>query len=248
MRAVRTGPVIGPVAQLALLSALAAPSASAPPAGSSGRLRVVTNVALARGLARSGSGWLGPADRVTFVRATLVGGVAALTAASFTRTTPVSGAGGRCASVALVLDAVDGWVARRTHSASALGARFDMEVDAFLILVLSVYVARSTGWWVLAIGIARYAFVAAGWLLPWLRGPLPPRYWRKVVAASSGHRADVRGGRRPAPVADGHRARRFACAARRVVRRRGVVAVAPPAGTRRPSEIAGPPSGRPSAG
>jgi len=67
-----------------------------------------------------------------------------------------------------------------------LGARFDAEVDAFLILILSVYVARSAGIWVLAIGAARYAFLAAGWPLPWLREPLPPRYWRKVVAATQG--------------------------------------------------------------
>ncbi len=38
----------------------------------------------------------------------------------------------------------------------------------------------------LAIGAARYVFVAAGWLLPWMRGSLPPRYWRKVVAATQG--------------------------------------------------------------
>ena len=90
------------------------------------------------------------------------------------------------AALALVLDAVDGWVARRTRTTATLGARFDGEVDAFLILVLSVYVARSAGAWVLAIGAARYAFLAAGWLLPWMRAPLPPRYWRKVVAATQG--------------------------------------------------------------
>jgi hypothetical protein len=61
-----------------------------------------------------------------------------------------------------------------------------MEVDAFLILVLSVFVARSLGAWVLAIGAMRYVFVVAGWALPWLREPLPPRYWRKVVAAIQG--------------------------------------------------------------
>ena len=44
-------------------------------------------------------------------------------------------------SVALALDGVDGWVARRTRTVSALGARFDMEVDAFLVLMLSVHVA-----------------------------------------------------------------------------------------------------------
>ena len=67
-----------------------------------------------------------------------------------------------------------------------LGARFDMEVDAFLILVLSVYVAQSVGPWVLAIGAARYAVWAAGWVLPWMRTPVPPRYWRKPVAAIQG--------------------------------------------------------------
>src|SRR5262249_15493914 len=84
------------------------------------------------------------------------------------------------------LDAVDGWVARRTRTTGKLGAKFDGEVDAFLILVLSVYVARSAGAWVLAIGVARYAFLAAGWPPAWMRAPLPPRFWRKVVAATQG--------------------------------------------------------------
>jgi len=66
------------------------------------------------------------------------------------------------------------------------GARFDGEVDAFLILVLSVYVADKVGAWVLAIGLARYAFALAGWGLPWLRAQLPFRHWRKVVTATQG--------------------------------------------------------------
>lgn len=119
---------------------------------------------------------LGPADRVTLARATLVGGVTALAV----------GPGGpplvALAAVTLVLDRVDGEVARRTGTASPLGARFDLEVDAFLLLVLSATV----GGWVIAIGAMRYAYVAAGWVLPWLPGPLPPRYWRKVVAAIQG--------------------------------------------------------------
>lgn len=145
----------------------------------------ITSVALGRGLTRDGLDGLGPADRVTLTRAMLACGVAALTADSFGRpaavTTLVS-----MTVVALVLDWVDGWVARRTKTASRLGARFDMEVDAFLILVLSVYVARTTGAWVLAIGAARYALLAAGWLLPWLRATAPPRPWCRVVAAIQG--------------------------------------------------------------
>ena len=105
---------------------------------------------------------------MTLARAALVGGITALIVDSFDRPVPVTLLVS-LAAVALVLDAVDGRVARGTGTVSTLGARFDMEVDAFLILVLSVYVAPTVGGWVLIIGLARYLFVAASWLLPWLR-------------------------------------------------------------------------------
>jgi phosphatidylglycerophosphate synthase len=122
---------------------------------------------------------------VTLLRTTLVGGVTALvvTAALDRAGTP----GLACtAAAALLLDAVDGRVARRTGSVSALGARFDMEVDAVLILVLSIHVLPVVGGWVLAIGLARYALAAAALLLPWLSRPVPPSRWRKAVAAIQG--------------------------------------------------------------
>ena len=143
------------------------------------------NAALARALWRDPSARLGPAGWVTLIRATLAVGVAALTAASFERDVAVATLV-TLACVALALDFVDGRVARRTGTESALGAKLDGEVDAFLILVLSIYVATSAGAWVLAIGLARYAFLAAGWVLPWLRSPLPRRDWRKTVTASQG--------------------------------------------------------------
>ena len=90
------------------------------------------------------------------------------------------------AVVALALDAVDGFVARRTGTVTALGARFDGEVDAFLMLVLSALLVPAVGAWVLAIGLMRYAFLVATYLLPWTAGSLPPRYSRKVVAAVQG--------------------------------------------------------------
>jgi phosphatidylglycerophosphate synthase len=146
---------------------------------------VATIVALARGVARHGADRLGPADLVTLTRAMIAASLAALTAESFVRSPAVPTLLG-LAVTALLLDWVDGWVARRTETVSTLGARFDMEVDALLILVLSVYVARTTGAWVLAIGAARYAFIAARRVLPWMRGTLPQRYWCKVVAAAQG--------------------------------------------------------------
>jgi phosphatidylglycerophosphate synthase len=145
---------------------------------------LITNVGLACAVSHFGTDRLTPADWVTLARATLAIGVAALVADSFEHTVPVTTLVFLAAG-ALVLDAVDGWLARRTTS-GRLGANFDAEVDAFLIFVLSVYVARSAGAWVLLIGTARYAFLAAGWAFPWMREPLPPRYWRKTVAAIQG--------------------------------------------------------------
>jgi phosphatidylglycerophosphate synthase len=182
VRAVRSRLMTGLIAQIALLMALAEA------VGLSGigwligmTCGLITNAALARGLAQHGADRLGPADRVTLVRATVAGGVAALVADSFWRPISVTMLL-TLVVIALVLDGVDGWVARHTETSSPLGARFDMEVDAFLILVLSGYVAQSAGAWVLAIGAARYLSFAAGLVVPWLRGSVPPRYWAKVVA------------------------------------------------------------------
>ncbi|MFK0058336.1 CDP-alcohol phosphatidyltransferase family protein [Streptomyces werraensis] len=146
---------------------------------------IATWAVLSRALHRAGSRTFGPANRVTLGRATLVGGVTALVADSFQDSPPVSLFVGLTA-VALILDGVDGKVARRTGTSTALGARFDMEVDAFLILVLSVYVSMAAGPWVLLIGAMRYVFVAAARVWPWLTAPLPPSTARKTVAALQG--------------------------------------------------------------
>jgi phosphatidylglycerophosphate synthase len=132
-------------------------------------------------LAGTGEDRLGPAGRVTLARAVLGVGVTALVADPVSVPALVG-----CAAVALALDGVDGAVARRRGVVSAFGARFDMETDAALVLVLSVYVAGVLGTWVLLIGLARYVFVAAGAVLPWLRGELVPRFSGKVVAAVQG--------------------------------------------------------------
>ncbi|MGE0297513.1 CDP-alcohol phosphatidyltransferase family protein [Pseudonocardia sp.] len=143
-------------------------------------------VLLARALRSAGRVSPSPADHVTLVRALLVGGVTALVADGLVTGEPAVKTIVGLAAVALALDAVDGQVARRTGTASPLGARFDMEVDAFLIAVLSVQVALVAGWWVLAIGAMRYVFVLAGYVWPWLRGTLPPSYAAKTIAAVQG--------------------------------------------------------------
>ena len=124
----------------------------------------------------------GPANYATMIRAALV----ALTAALLVEAPAERIAWwvvGATAGLS-ALDGVDGWLARRTGLASAFGARFDVEVDALQILVLSLFVWRydKAGVWVLACGSMRYLFVAAGWVLPWLAGPLRPTLRGKSVA------------------------------------------------------------------
>jgi phosphatidylglycerophosphate synthase len=87
-------------------------------------------------------------------------------------------------TVCLTLDGVDGRVARARGEASAFGARFDVETDAAMLIVLCVAVAALgiAGWWVLAIGAMRYGYVATSLIVPALRTPLPYSYSGKVIA------------------------------------------------------------------
>jgi phosphatidylglycerophosphate synthase len=183
---IRFATILGILATAALLgvvSATAGLGVAGWIAGLATGSAATTLIATAR--MRSDQPSIHPADWVTLTRAVLSAGVAGLVAASFLRPVSIT-ALVTLSAVALALDAVDGQVARRTGTATALGGRFDGEVDAFLILLLSIAVSRTYGSWVLVIGAARYALLLAGWLIPWLAAPLPPRYWRKVVAAVQG--------------------------------------------------------------
>ena len=125
----------------------------------------------------------GAANGITLLRLALV---ALLAAAAFE---PAAGTpAGAWAAVALatlaaLLDAVDGPIARRRRQASDFGARFDMETDALLVAVLCIAVWQldKAGAWVLASGAMRYAFVLAAGAWRWLDRPLPPSRRRKTV-------------------------------------------------------------------
>jgi phosphatidylglycerophosphate synthase len=87
------------------------------------------------------------------------------------------------AVLGVALDGVDGRLARRRGEASAFGARFDMETDALLILVLAALVWQldKAGAWIVLAGLLRYAFIAASFALPWLARPLSPSRRRQTV-------------------------------------------------------------------
>jgi phosphatidylglycerophosphate synthase len=121
---------------------------------------------------------LGAANAVTLLRLTIVGVLLSILLAG----------GGAAAVViplsiiALSLDGVDGALARRQKLESRFGAAFDMEVDSAFALVLSILAALGpAGPAALLLGLPRYLFGVAGLALPWLNGPLPPRFSRKVI-------------------------------------------------------------------
>ncbi|MAM09081.1 MAG: CDP-alcohol phosphatidyltransferase [Rhizobiaceae bacterium] len=123
----------------------------------------------------------GPANIITAIRAAMV---------SFFGSAVLFGAGASdpvalvaIVAIALAMDGVDGYFARRTGLISPLGTRFDMEVDAFLILLLSLaaLLIGKAGWWVLLIGLMRYGFVLGQAFLPFLNAPLPPSFRRKLI-------------------------------------------------------------------
>lgn len=125
----------------------------------------------------------GAANVVTLSRAALV----ALLAASIGE--PASRAAAwvtaSLAGAIPALDGVDGWLARRSRLQSVFGARFDTEIDALHVLVMSVLLWQfgKAGAWVLIGGVLRYAFVAAGLVLPWLAKPLRPSQRGRAVTA-----------------------------------------------------------------
>lgn len=90
------------------------------------------------------------------------------------------------ALLVLALDGVDGWAARRAGLESRFGARFDMEVDAALALVLALLAWQSgkVGAWVLLLGGMRPLFALAALWWSWMRAPLPAGLWRKGVCVS----------------------------------------------------------------
>lgn len=128
---------------------------------------------------------LGFCNTVTLLRGALAAAIAApLAAPGLLATDPMLAWGALAVAVlALALDGLDGWLARRSGLASDFGARFDMEVDSLLGLILACLALANAkaGLWILALGLMRYVYILAGLALPWLQADLPQRFRRKAV-------------------------------------------------------------------
>jgi phosphatidylglycerophosphate synthase len=169
------------VAVLAILARGALPVDGFYAAKAAATLAVVTIIAAWKAGTHHPFSRFGPANQMTLARAALVALVAGFVGEPAAAS--VAAAAVWLAVIVELLDGVDGWLARRSSLSSAFGARFDMEVDALLIMVLAVLAWQhgKAGSWVLLSGLLRYAFVAAGWLLPWVSRALPPSRRRQTV-------------------------------------------------------------------
>tara|TARA_B100000029_G_scaffold282755_1_gene276643 strand:+ start:2055 stop:2762 length:708 start_codon:yes stop_codon:yes gene_type:complete len=135
----------------------------------------------------SGPG-LGHANRITLLRTTLIVPIAAMITIPVTLNTTGAWWIITISAIALMLDGLDGRVSRIKQCETTFGAKFDMELDAFFLFILSVLVWQSgkIGVWITAIGIIRYAFVISTLLAPWLGQTLPESFRRKLICAIQG--------------------------------------------------------------
>ena len=123
----------------------------------------------------------GPANQATTLR---VAAVAIVAGFLFERPTPdLAAAAAAVAVFAAILDGLDGWLARSSRMSSAFGARFDLEVDALLIMALATLAWQhdKAGAWILLSGLLRYLFITGGFVWYWLRQPLPPSLRRQAI-------------------------------------------------------------------
>lgn len=130
---------------------------------------------------------LGPANAVTVGRGVLAAWVFGVTLLPEWPSEFVAWLPALWYGVAAVSDALDGAVARALNCRTRLGERLDVEYDAFGLLAATSagVVAGVVPWPYLAVGVARYAFVAARAVRRRRDRPvfdLPPRRSRRVLA------------------------------------------------------------------
>jgi phosphatidylglycerophosphate synthase len=138
----------------------------------------------------AGLGVLASLHRGRFTPGGRFGGANALTVARVALVVVLSALGdvGPLASALVVafllLDGLDGWVARLPPStASEFGARFDMETDALLVLAFGVKLAEvgRLGPWIIIPGLLRYAYAAGICLAPRLAEAPRSRFARTIA-------------------------------------------------------------------
>jgi phosphatidylglycerophosphate synthase/uncharacterized membrane protein YbhN (UPF0104 family) len=87
------------------------------------------------------------------------------------------------ALVNILLDVLDGWLARRNGQSSEFGAHYDIEADALLVLTLTLLLFSRglAGSWVIIAGLWRYLYVLAPVCFPTPVGQAPRSRHGRIV-------------------------------------------------------------------
>ena len=87
--------------------------------------------------------------------------------------------------LAILLDGIDGFLARKYQSTSAVGALFDKTVDAYFVLLLSFILVLNYGvpFWFLGIGYLHYGYELLLYGLGWQSLTIPKNPIGKYAAA-----------------------------------------------------------------
>jgi phosphatidylglycerophosphate synthase len=123
----------------------------------------------------------GPANQITAFRVAIVSLVAALLGEHVSGQWSIAIVA--AALLVTLLDGLDGRAARQAGMTSRFGARFDMEIDALFVMILSMlaWTMGKAGAWILLAGLLRYLYIGAMWLFPRMRSPEPPSLRRKAI-------------------------------------------------------------------
>jgi phosphatidylglycerophosphate synthase len=91
-----------------------------------------------------------------------------------------------CLSIAVSLDFFDGLAARYFKESSFFGQYFDMEIDAFFVLIMCYfyYTYIDIGWWILIPGVLRYAYRLYTFCFPKPNIKEEKKTYATVIAAS----------------------------------------------------------------
>ena len=86
-------------------------------------------------------------------------------------------------TVSLIMDGLDGFIARKYNLVSRFGEIIDQESDNFLMLVISIslYLNKDVGLYVFLIPLYRYTFLASMKKYDWLKRTLPSSQFRKIA-------------------------------------------------------------------
>ena len=86
-------------------------------------------------------------------------------------------------TVSLVMDGLDGFIARKYNLVSKFGEIIDQESDNFLMLVISIslYLNKDVGLYVFLIPLYRYTFLVSMKKYDWLQRTLPSSQFRKIA-------------------------------------------------------------------